>query len=364
MNTLKSILFILVLLVLSACAPVSPAMETPAPLPTLTPAPVAIADSAGMDPAAVVETFYRWYIDYNSGPLARNALRDGVLVETGYLTAEYLARIDEALATFGAPGGAVDVILWAQDIPDSVEVLNVDREADRAQAEVATSFAGHKLVVDLQLIDGRWLITDIRPQIEETAGGPPPASQPTAVTPAVGDGSTAQPVTVDLGDGQLYRNEEYGFQITYPEGWAYRENRSEPGQPPIGPESLVLNVMFMPQEWADAMDNRSGPPGPNTPVIAPFSLEVTVGSPETFRDAYTVATESEPMVINGVPGAREIDRFSDTLFILRYAVSHPGRPDVHLMLQDPISGFPDRLTDNEATVQQFAAMVETLEFLD
>jgi hypothetical protein len=171
-------------------------------------------------------------------------------------------------------------------------------------------------------------------------------------------------VTVDLGDGQLYQNEEHGFQITYPEGWAYRENRSEPDKPPLGPENLVLNVMFMPQEWADAMDNRSGPPGPNTPVIAPFSLEVTVGSLEAFRNTYIEASESERLMINGVPATYEIERFNETLYMVRYAIEHPGRPDVRLMLRDPISGFPDRLPGNEATVQQFAAMIETLEFLD
>jgi hypothetical protein len=315
-----------------------------------TPIQVDIADRAGLNAEEVAAGLYEWYIGYYRQRDAGNALANGALAATGYLTDELIEQLKATVAGFGVAGGA-DPVLCAQDVPDSVQVVESYVEAGRAEVLLGTSFAGHFVQVGLLQVGGQWAISDIR------CGVPgPPQEAPTR--PEAGEIPSSD---IDTARWPVYENGEYGFALRYPADWVYTEHVSSPGQPPIGPENVRLMVLFMPREWADHLA-RSGPPDPHAPSIAPFSLEVSVGSMEDYRRAYIQPTHSQAVTLGGYAAMLEEEAYSDTARVLRYVVQHPADDTRWLTMIDYTSGFADRLPGNEEHVAQFRAMLQALRF--
>lgn len=127
------------LLTLSACSLIAPA--TP-----------------DLDPAAVTEAFYRWYIGYPG-----NAAADGAYQGSPYLAQSYIERID-ALRTAETRGGA-DPFLLAQDVPARFEVGEAVIDGDRASVTLSLYWAGNEIPtvrhVWLEILDGAWRIVGV-----------------------------------------------------------------------------------------------------------------------------------------------------------------------------------------------------------
>ncbi|MBN1890944.1 MAG: DUF3828 domain-containing protein [Thermoflexales bacterium] len=377
------------------------------------------------DPEMIVESFYAWYLNY-SGDRAnpRNPLVDGAYRSSEHLTLGLVQKVDGIVASFDK--GGFDPFLCAQDIPERISLDKAIISGDVARVVVHTSFEGHAFTVALQQVAGVWKMSDVLCEAEQASAGELPqpvrsARQALAQRLNAGleavtvasveqvmwrDGcleihqagqACAQVITpgyrvilesggqryeyrtdesgshVQAVDGaptpseatpgwQSYANDEYGFQLHYPDGWTYKEARSEPDQPPIGPANVKLIVMFMPQAWADEM-NKGGPPDPNAPGIAPFALEVSVGTLQDYQQAYTPAARSENVAVNGKTLVREQDVISDELSMFRYRFESSSHPDLRLTFLDPISGFPDRRQGNEHTLELFEGMLASLTFI-
>lgn len=114
-------------------------------------------------PAAVVEAFYEWYLDYigdrGDRAVMRNPMVDRAYRSSEYLTQEFIAEVDQLLESFD--GAGYDPFLQAQDIPESFEVGEAVVADGVAQVPVETSFEGHRLMVTLEERDGSWEIRNI-----------------------------------------------------------------------------------------------------------------------------------------------------------------------------------------------------------
>jgi hypothetical protein len=124
------------------------------------PAPEAVAGAAG--PEAVVEEYYAWYLDYigdrASGEF-RNPLVDRAYRDSELLTPAFVVSVDELLESFDR--SAYDPFLCAQDIPESISVSEATVSGEEASVVVETSFAGHSFEVELEMMGGEWLISDV-----------------------------------------------------------------------------------------------------------------------------------------------------------------------------------------------------------
>jgi len=126
------------------------------------PAPAA-ASSAPAAPESIVESFYRWYIDYPG-----NALADGAYRSSEVLSEAFIQEVDEIIASFDR--GGYDPFLCAQDLPGSfsVDEATIAPEGDQATVVVhqmwnpGTEYEStHDLTVALRMQDNAWKIVDI-----------------------------------------------------------------------------------------------------------------------------------------------------------------------------------------------------------
>ena len=124
------------------------------------PVPQAAAETAA--PEVVVEEFYGFYFDYigdrASGEF-RNPLVDRAYRDSELLTPAFVASVDELLESFDR--AAYDPFLCAQDIPESFSVGEAAASGEEASVMVETSFAGHSFEVELELVEGEWLISGV-----------------------------------------------------------------------------------------------------------------------------------------------------------------------------------------------------------
>lgn len=204
MNWIRiSPLFIILLVsavLLPACTsadetePTEPATATAVPATeTAAPVPATIEEAT---PQQVTQSFYEWYLgftaDRGDGSFT-NPLVEGLYRNSEYLTARFVADIDETLAGFEVAG--FDPILLAQDVPVSFEVP--EATADSAAADTdATTVAVHFYwggnpdpsvrMVHLVRQDGRWLIDDVTAE-EPAAAAPAAPETPEGVTAAFYD---------------------------------------------------------------------------------------------------------------------------------------------------------------------------------
>jgi hypothetical protein len=295
--------------------------------------------TASASPDEVVNAFYRWYLGYPGNVMVDRAYHD-----SEYLTAELKAEVDGILDSFS--GGGYDPFLCAQDIPDSITVSQPIASGDTATVSVNTSFPGHGFEVVLSMAQDGWQIVAIN------CNGP--AQVPVAPEPPSADPETGIPA-----DWQVLRDEEYGFEIWYPADWSAEEI---PLRNPELDAPMVRMVQILPAEWAAQM-NLGGPPDPNNNVVAPISLEISVGSLEEYRRLYYEMPLVQEVEINGTAATLEQDEPSDYQ-VSRYVFHHPAQNDLRVTLVDLISGFPERAAGNDAIVELMNQVIATFSFID
>lgn len=198
---LPVLLYLLVGLMLAACSPAAGPTE-PTEVPTAVSQPEAAPTdpvTEAMSPEAVVEAFYGWYLsfmeDRSSGNFV-NPLAEGLYRDSEYLTADFIARIDEEMAN-REPGGG-DPILLAQDVPERIEVQEANVSGDEAELVMVRYWGGNPdpspMVIHLRRENGRWLIDNVTPfEVPQTGSvvphalPPTPDMDPVAVTQAFYD---------------------------------------------------------------------------------------------------------------------------------------------------------------------------------
>jgi len=318
------------------------------------------AARAAEEPAMVVETFYKWLMEYPGNPAADRAYRS-----SEHLTATFIEQTDTTLDSMG-PGGA-DPFLCAQDIPQSFTIGDVNVAGESASVVLRETWnpgTSHEisrdLTVALRLLDGHWRIDRIAcptagagqaDQRAEPPAAPPeqPPAQEQPVTDAPTDGPAIQDDSPDEGDSvqpiegwQALRDEQYGFELHYPPDWTVMELPLT--QPEIS-APVVRIVQLIPQEWAEQL-NPGGRPDPNAPtIVAPLSVEISVGSEEEFRRAYVGPASSKALEINGCPVMFEREVAEDFANI-RYVFQAPADPRVRVAVVDQIGGFSTRAAEN------------------
>jgi hypothetical protein len=318
------------------------------------------AARAAEEPATVVEAFYKWLIGYPGNAAADRAYRS-----SEYVTAEFVARIDTTLESMG-PGGA-DPFLCAQDIPQSFSIGDVTVAGKSASVVLreawnpGTSYEiTRDLTVTLRLVDGHWRIDRIAcpgpaaaqaqpadPSPTAPPEQPPVQEQPVTESPADDPAAQDDPPTERVSvwpiDGwQTFQDERYGFEFQYPPDWTVVELPL--AQPELS-APIVRIVQLLPQEWAEQL-NPGGPPDPEAPtIVAPLSVEISVGWEEEFRRAYVGPASSEPLAINGYPVVLERDVAGDFAMI-RYIFQPPADARVRVAVVDQISGFSTRAAEN------------------
>ncbi|MEA2020445.1 MAG: DUF3828 domain-containing protein [Patescibacteria group bacterium] len=119
----------------------------------------AAAEEAGAEreeevknPREVVEEFYTWYISNEGRPLSSGAYK-----ESPYLAPSFKEYLD------GGYGRGADLILCAQDIPPSFEVEDVSISGNTARVNLRQAFgpSGRIVPVELEKVEGEWLISDV-----------------------------------------------------------------------------------------------------------------------------------------------------------------------------------------------------------
>lgn len=172
------------------------------------------------------------------------------------------------------------------------------------------------------------------------------------------DGTPAQEPP---GDWVAFRDDRSGLELYVPADWAWKELPADtPGMPDDWP--VVRIVHFYPQAW-DAEINRSGPPDPTAKVVvSPVQMEVLIGPEEQFRRVYPEPTQREEIEINGLPVTVEKE-ILNPMSLTRYVFRSPEDAQVYVTLTDALTGFPDRLADNEAIAEQASMIVQTARFV-
>jgi hypothetical protein len=166
----------------------------------------------------------------------------------------------------------------------------------------------------------------------------------------------------ETADWQVFEDTTHGFRFKYPQGWAYKElNAQGSGVPDDWPIERV--VIFFPQAWAERFE-QTGPPDPDAPPAVPaISLEVCVGPKEQFQRVYMEPTEREELSINGVTASREVEAVSDEIELIRYIFPSADEA-LHVVMNDALSGFPDRVVGNEDIVATIPLVAGTFEFIE
>ena len=128
-------------------------------------APQPAVPTADMDPVAVTQAFYDWYLAYIGDPSSgdfRNPLVDKAYHSNPLLTPEFITRVDEILASF--EGGGYDPFLLAQDIPKDLFAQSAMIAGSEARVTVLRNWGApvmDAIFAHLRQMNGIWLIDDI-----------------------------------------------------------------------------------------------------------------------------------------------------------------------------------------------------------
>jgi hypothetical protein len=270
------------------------------------------------DPAGVATAFYTWYLGYigdrASGDF-RNPLVDKAYQDHPLLSQDLVQEVDALLASFDR--GGYDPFLLAQDIPQD---FSVDPGVAPGTAVVHLQFGPDSVRHLLVTMDdsGRKIAA-----IAEDAGLPDEA-------PA-GEGQGG-------GEVPQVASDDYGFSFSYPAGWVLQaQPMGGPGMPEDWPVQALW--LLMPQDVADTLASRSGPPDPTAPIIvAPFQIEVVVGDEQAMERVYYNFNDGEPAVFDG----REALVLRSDPGYASYVFAHPQRPDTWVVITDWVTEFPGR----------------------
>ncbi len=116
-------------------------------------------DAGRQRPLEAGETVVAFYAIYIERAARENPLATGSYAHMPYLSAEFVAEVDDTLANM--QGGGFDPILLAQDVPMWVRVEHQNVAGNRATVTVATSFEGHRLDVELIQRNDAWEILGV-----------------------------------------------------------------------------------------------------------------------------------------------------------------------------------------------------------
>lgn len=108
-----------------------------------------------VQPDAVVQAFYDWYLTYEGNPIVERAYQDSDL-----LTPSFVEHVDEVLAGFSEQTN-YDPFLCAQDRPEWVMVDSVYAHGEQTSLLMRSSFPGHVMTIDLQKLGDGWKIASI-----------------------------------------------------------------------------------------------------------------------------------------------------------------------------------------------------------
>ena len=112
------------------------------------------AATESLEPHAVVDAFYRWYLSYGGNPLADDAYE-----QSPYLTMDLMGHVAELMASFDR--GGYDPFLCAQDRPEHIAVETVFMNDQTPLVLVASSFDDHFWTVNLRQVGDRWQISNV-----------------------------------------------------------------------------------------------------------------------------------------------------------------------------------------------------------
>ncbi len=325
----------------------------PGALPAATP-------SAG--PEAAAEAFYHWYMAYPGNPLVDRAYQ-----ANQYVAPELAMHVDQLLNSFHE--GGFDPFLCAQDIPGTIAVTEAVVTGEEAAVVVHTIWnqgTPQQLVqnvnVTLRWTDDMWKLVAVDCSPLQGAQQPqPPAGQEAEILPTAAPTAGATPASAGLvGEWQTLRDDQYGFEIRYPGDWTVLEVAI---LDPAVEAPIVRVVTLLPQPWAEQMPAPGTPPDPTAPnIIAPLSVEVSVGTMEEYRRMYPELESSETLQVNGLPVTLEQQVTGDYREI-RYLFQHPSDPTLRVTVRDQISGFSDRAQENEEVVAVVGQVVERFSFV-
>jgi hypothetical protein len=291
--------------------------------------------TCGGTPDGAAKAFYTWYMGYIGDPATdqfRNPLVDGAYRDSGFLTAEFIDKVDEIIAGFN--GGGYDPFLLAQTLPQG---FSVDPGYQPDTAIVGLMFGEQVKMVQVAFVEegGRWLINDIAAAVLPTGSGP-----------------------MDTSDWELFTDETYNFSFVYPPGWVVEAlDMTGPGMPDDWP--VVAAYLLMPPDIAEALAARSGPPDPDAPIIvAPIQLELIVGDRAAFDRVHVTAESSETYTINGQSVV--LHRYDPG--VLQAVFRPPGGNQLWLVFNDMVSEFPGREELATPVAGVFFAILETVTF--
>ncbi len=287
--------------------------------------------TCGGNPVGNAKAFYTWYLAYAE---TGNPLVDGAYRDSDFLTAAFVAKVDETIAGFDR--GGYDPFLLAQDVPTAFAV-DPGYIEDTALVDLSFGPESVKLIqVNFVRENGRWLIDDVVEAV------PPGAMEP----------------GLDTTGWAVYADAEHGFTFRYPPDWVLDPLPQDgPGVPDDWP--VVGAFLLMPPEIAAELADRSGPPDPNAPVVvAPFSLELVVGDRAAFDRTNPTADEEETAVIND---QTVLIRRSQP-GVVQVVWQPPGNDQLWLVFNDVVTEFPGRAEIATAAAGVFWAMMETVGF--
>jgi hypothetical protein len=230
-----------------------------------------------------------------------------------------------------------------------------------AAVDVRTSFEGHQFTVALERNGATWTIVDVLCNPGQAESAPTPFTARATAEALVATSATERPA---IRQGwRVYRNETYRFELGYPPGWTARETAAVEGQPPIGPENMKLVVMLMPQVWAEALD-QGGAPDAEAPVLAPLTLEVTIGTEGEFWGNYPGPLAREDALLLNASAIRAVEAVSEEITIPHLVFQHPVAADLRVVLTDPINGFADRKAAYPDVAAAFEEVANSFAWLD
>ena len=292
------------------------------------------------NPAGTATAFYTWYLGYIgncSSEAFRNPLVDKAYQDHPLLDAAFVAEVDALLAEMRAQeAGGYDPFLLAQDVPTN---FTVDPGIGENTAVVHLYFGPSSVKHILVTLNQQGRISAIG---ENTLL---PNSDPEADT----DSDVALAV---------YVVDQYAFSFAHPADWVLREEpMGGPGMPDDWP--VQANYYLMPQDVADLLASRSGPPDPNAPVIvAPFQIEVVIGDTQAMERVYYDFADGERTAMNNqaVIILRREPGYSHFIF------PHPARSDTWIVITDWVTEFPGREAQGATAAPIWPLLLNSMQF--
>lgn len=272
--------------------------------------------------------FYTWYLAYTRNccvigatdpGMQRSPLADGAYKEAPFIKPAFAAEVEAELLAMKAGGGGYDPILQAQAFPPN---FSVEPGEEAGTVIVDMAFANpHTLAVQMEQVDGQWLVSGITRQVE-----------PEATAPAAG--------IPDISGWTAVADVDKGFSFRIPPGWvAEEQNLQQPGIPDDWP--VQSQYLVMPGAIAEELAARSGPPGGDEMVpVPPFVVSFLYGDQAAFDRAYVTAAFEDKVELNGnlLLAQRQEGEYS----LPRYILQDSEDPLRWLIVEDVVNEFPGR----------------------